>query len=765
MKKSNKKIPKSHLPKFGVGGGTAGDGTEGTQNIYNDKRSSKLNIGQYANYATAAVNLGVGLSNNQKLSGAAKNQANANTINGTVDAVAGSATPWYGYAKTASGIGKSLTSPTSVTDPTTGETVTQSSNRTNQAFSDTFTPMHETAINDFTSGNAGRGALDIVTGGVWNTMDNYLNGTNEKKFDKAKANEANYNKQQTELANQQNAAAQQQQNDYINSAIQSGLANQQPQSSYVQYAMGGMKMQPNAEVEKQENTLNPDGSTNQYDGASHEQGGIPTNLDAGTLIFSDKLKMGGKTFAKLNKPNMTHKEDKILSDDKASAMSKLTANLMKQAKNKSSVELFEAQEALKQSKLDSYTKRLGGIMKYPNGGQITPQQYKQAQADSATIYKSGLNKIPNWQYPGFTDAAMREGSRINPNAPFIKTSNGQEYGSDGGKNMMMSENSNFNNFKPTMVPYRQTQIPADNNGVEKVENYAQPVGKPVNHPVYNQYIPGINKSEQKIVDVDTFRDGGKKNANNIDNLNARQQADYNTWYNANNQNEGFNADDYSVDNYMKQYESRGASNQTPNTNTNTATGGDTGNSNFDWKGLGTQALSFAANNAGNIYDMFRSNKPEVTKFQRATANLLDDSAAIRDANDQTRRAEYNVRNASGGNAGTYLSNRVGLNAQNIVNKDRIRQQYANANAGIANQVNQFNTGIANQEFVANEQNRAASRSTKQGAIASMGSNSANQMNDIRNTEMDQKKLDGLIKMYPAIAKDPKMLEYFMSYHK
>lgn len=884
MKNKKQKTPKSCLPKFGVGGNS----TEGTQNIYNDKRSSKLNIGQYANYATAAVNLGVGLSNNQKLSGAAKNQANANTINGTVDAVAGSATPWYGYAKTASGIGKSLTSPTSVTDPTTGETVTQSSNRTNQAFSDTFTPVHETAINDFTSGNAGRGALDIVTSGVWNTMDNYLNGTNQKKFDKAKANEANYNKQQTELANQQNAAAQQQQNDYINSAIQSGLANQQPQNSYVQYAMGGMKMQPNAEVEKQENTLNPDGSTNQYDGASHEQGGIPTNLDAGTLIFSDKLKMGGKTFAKLNKPNMTSKEDKILSDDKASAMSKLTANLMKQAKNKSSVELFEAQEALKQSKIDSYTKRLGGIMKYPDGGKIpsylqdeinfnkklvedygsailgsgmqsdmlnnskiglnkfdilldykskdvpdhikyssdnvnklmnglkfyedkyqkhsnggiqkypnggiTPQQYKQAQSDSMTLYNAGLqsNKRPYYDYPGTVEAMQRLQGINSNNGKIVAPEpiQGEAYsnvaGYNGGYNVKFQ--------KPTMVPYRQTQIPADNNGIEKVESYAQPIGKPVNHPVYNQYIPGINQSKQPI-QTEEFKKGGVKlpqydeggafidgvwvpnssykpgtmgfnDSGNTPNnpSNYSLQSSYNPnvlpWNRTNDSKQGPNgkSEQYVNDNPQQQFQE-----ETLNNNTNSYFP-ETKSNKFDWKGLGTQALSFAANNAGNIYDLARSNKPEVTKFQRATASLLDPTAALRDATEQTRRAEYNVRNASGGNAGTYLSNRVGLNAQNIENKDRIRQSYANANAGISNQVNQVNTSIANQEYVANEQNRAASRNTKQGAIASIGSNSANQMNDIRNTKMDQKKMEGLIKMYPSLSKDPKMLEYFMSFN-
>jgi len=537
--------------------------------------------------------------------------------------------------------------------------------------------------------------------------------------------------------------------------------NQKASMQENQFAGGGMNMQPNAEVEKQENTLNPDGSTNQYDGASHEQGGIPTNLDAGTLIFSDKLKMGGKTFAKLNKPNMTHKEDKILANKDASAMSKLTADLMKQAKNKSSMELFEAQEALKQSKLDSYTKRLGGIMKYPNGGTIPLDKYKQAQTDSMTLYNAGLqsNKRPYYDYPGTTEAMQRlqdiNSTKVRIVAP--EAIQGEAYGNQPGYN----GGYNVKFKKPTMLPYKDNQLPLDNNGVQRVENYVQPIGKPVQHPNYNQFIPGINQSKQPI-QIEQFRKGGRKDPNDINALNSRQQTDYNSWFNANSSNDGFNPDEYSVDNYMKQYESRGATSPTINSL-------DTGNSGqgnkFDWKGLGTQAAYFAANNAGNLYDLARSRKVEDTKFQRATASLLDDSAALRDATEQTRRAEYNVRGASGGNAGTYLSNRVGLNTQNIMNKDRIRQQYANANAGISNQVNQVNTGIANQEYVANEQNRAASRNTKQGALAYMGSNTANQMNDVRNTNMDQKKLDGLIKLYPALAKDPKMLEYFMSFHK
>ena len=129
-------------------------------------------------------------------------------------------------------------------------------------------------------------------------------------------------------------------------------------------------------------------------------------------------------------------------------------------------------------------------------------------------------------------------------------------------------------------------------------------------------------------------------------------------------------------------------------------------SNTDWSNIATNAAMGLANNAGNIYNLSRYNKPEVESYERAKASYLDPSAAMNDAEAQTRRAEYNVRGASGGNAGTYLSNRVGLNAQNIENKDRIRQQYANANAGIGNTNSQFNSQIQIHERQNNEIGRA-----------------------------------------------------------
>ena len=149
---------------------------------------------------------------------------------------------------------------------------------------------------------------------------------------------------------------------------------QQPQQGM--YPMGGMTG-PNAELEMQENTLNPDGSTIQLDAPSHAQGGAKLQLDPGTLVFSDRLKMGKKTFAELNKPNMTKKEDKILNDPKATATAKITADLMRAVKNKASVELFQKQEQVKAEKVAKYANRVGyawggKIPKYWDGAKVPP---------------------------------------------------------------------------------------------------------------------------------------------------------------------------------------------------------------------------------------------------------------------------------------------------------------------------------------------------------------------------------------------------------
>jgi len=86
----------------------------------------------------------------------------------------------------------------------------------------------------------------------------------------------------------------------------------------------------NAEVEGGETAMNPNGVLMQFNGPSHEQGGIPTMLEGGTKVFSDHLKvpveiqkeLGVKrpnkktTYADISKRFPTEKHMQTLADTK-----------------------------------------------------------------------------------------------------------------------------------------------------------------------------------------------------------------------------------------------------------------------------------------------------------------------------------------------------------------------------------------------------------------------------------------------------------------
>ena len=421
---------------------------------------------------------------------------------------------------------------------------------------------------------------------------------------------------------------------------------------------------------------------------------------------------------------------------------------------------------------------------------LTKPQYEQAQRDSSVIYKSGLKQGPNYQFPGFTESSMREGSRINPRSPFIKTNTGQQYGSESGSNMMNNESSNFNNFKPTMVPWKE-YVPTKSTEVNN---------KNVEHPKYDTFVPGIQKSKQPVI-IEQYSKGGqmpkyapggwvpKSNLNYQEDQATlgyvpQTQLEANRMYQMeqNKVNPTFKNSSWLTPEMMQtssdqmvedSYPSANSlTNISPNVvsknsiNTNIAKGvlSNVGNANsqgepfpnkINWSNVGTNVAMGLANNAGNIADLGRYSKSEVEKYQRMVASLVDSSAAMRDAEQEARRAESGIKNASAGSTNTYLANRIGLNASNIMNKDRLRQQYANINAGINNSTAQYNNELARQEVIANAQNRAAARSGKNAAIGSIGYNVANQMMDNKKGGMDQETLALMVKYY----NDPQFKKY------
>jgi hypothetical protein len=69
------------------------------------------------------------------------------------------------------------------------------------------------------------------------------------------------------------------------------------QMMYGSYAQGGQVPNIPVEVEGEEMYEMPNGQTGEFSGPKHENGGMPVSLPEGTKIYSDRLKVNGKTMA------------------------------------------------------------------------------------------------------------------------------------------------------------------------------------------------------------------------------------------------------------------------------------------------------------------------------------------------------------------------------------------------------------------------------------------------------------------------------------
>ena len=131
------------------------------------------------------------------------------------------------------------------------------------------------------------------------------------------------------------------------------------------YANGGMKVvsndhfNPTEEVEGGETAQLPNEENIEFNGPTHEEGGIKTNLPGGTRIFSDRLKSNGKTFAQIAKP-IQSKISKLDNKPTSKALENTKMLFNKQLDN-----VFNEQESLKQEQeMKKNIFANGGIKKY-----------------------------------------------------------------------------------------------------------------------------------------------------------------------------------------------------------------------------------------------------------------------------------------------------------------------------------------------------------------------------------------------------------------
>ena len=252
---------------------------------------------------------------------------------------------------------------------------------------------------------AGMGALSgSAVPGIGTAIGAVIGGAGA--FLKGAVGEITGNKQEKlELAQQRIAQA----NNSFNTMMGNGIQN----PFTATFAMGGRVGSINAEIEKGETALSPDGTMYKFQLPSHANsvGDNFKSFDPGTMIFSDKLKFSkNKTFAQEQNRwlKLSAKADKTIKNPGSTFLNKKTANLNKQNSLKMSVDLFGKQEAMKMSKGGSVPGKFWG------GG--TAPWWQQGPFYPGSGYTANGIKYPS---PDATFNAMtynvRPGTYANPN--------------------------------------------------------------------------------------------------------------------------------------------------------------------------------------------------------------------------------------------------------------------------------------------------------------------------------------------------------------
>lgn len=196
-----------------------------------------------------------------------------------------------------------------------------------------------------------------------------------------------------------------------------------------------------------------------------------------------------------------------------------------------------------------------------------------------------------------------------------------------------------------------------------------------------------------------------------------------------------------------------------NTNTPTTVPPSTYNTGaIPYENIAGNAASFIGQNAGNIYDLYKSNMGknyDRVNYGSVNPTLLSDKQALIDADINSAVARGQISSAVNGNAGAYLNYATQTASNNTLNKARIRQQYQNANAGITNQSKYYNKDLQTKATIDEAMNKARAEDMTSHAIRDIGSKSASSYKDYKSTEMDNNTLSWISKSNPDYTFDKK----------
>ena len=316
-------------------------------------------------------------------------------------------------------------------------------------------------------------------------------------------------------------------------------------------AANGMNdVQEDVEVEGGEMFETPQGKVGEFEGPSHEQGGIPLevgeDVEEGTKVYSDRLKIGKQTLAerKAKRERLIANLEKTASQPQIDqALKNATQRKMMAIEKEEAADLqFQEQVNNMQAMADNMVKAFGtgmdGIQKMAAGGVVGPGDPKY------NFYKKNLPySNPNIDYESLLNFKIEPG--INDNASLDYA---DPYAKDGVNFKMPSET--------VMTPIeeygkRPESAPtAENPEGTMFSRAINTFGKKVGEAQEQGYIPGLgdmaslfgdylgatsglkNAAEQRSTDIthtNTYKNAGKESQKQLDNAmasveNAKSQA-------------------------------------------------------------------------------------------------------------------------------------------------------------------------------------------------------------------------------------------------
>lgn len=191
----------------------------------------------------------------------------------------------------------------------------------------------------------------------------------------------------------------------------------------------------NAEIEKNEIALSPNGNLERYNLPSHSNvvGDNFKSFTPGTMIFSDKLEYTpGITFAdQQNKyKKIIDKSDKVIKNNGSTLLQRKTAQKNKENYLKLSTDLFTKQEAMKYSRGSGIPKANGGLLagfkkfnlgyngfgSYGNDGGVTIGNFKlpSFNPEEQTLYQKLYSNVGLGNQPTKNNSITKQFQKENP---------------------------------------------------------------------------------------------------------------------------------------------------------------------------------------------------------------------------------------------------------------------------------------------------------------------------------------------------------------